>query len=142
MISIRILKICDKFICKPLGLIFKSCIKHGKFPNEWKMVNVVPILKKSDQQILKNYRPVYLLPICGKVFERSIYHSLFEWFIENDLISPNQSSFKPDDSCTNQLISITHEIYQSFDDRFEVTGVFLDICKTFGKFGIMILFIN
>ena len=133
MISIRMLKICDKSICKPLELIFQSCIKHGKFPNEWKMANVVPVHKKSDKQILKNYRPVSLLPICGKVFERLIYNSLFEYFIENDLISPNQSGFKPGDSCTNQLISITHEIYQSFDDGFEVRGVFLDISKAFDK---------
>ena len=62
------------------------------------MANVVPVHKKSDNQILKNYRPVSLLPICGKVFERLIYNSLFEYFIENDLISPNQSDFKPGDS--------------------------------------------
>ena len=133
MISIRMLKICDKSICKPLELIFQSCIKHGKFPNEWKMANVVPVHKKSDKQILENYRPVSLLPICGKVFERLIYNSLFEYFIQNDLISPYQSGFKPGDSCTNQLISITHEIYQSFDDGFEVRGVFLDISKAFDK---------
>ena len=133
IISIRMLKICDKSIYQPLELIFKSCINHEKFPNEWKMANVVPVHKKSDKQILKNYRPISLLPICGKVFERLIYNSLFEYFIENDLISPNQSGFKPGDSCTNQLISITHEIYQSFDDGFEVRGVFLDISKAFDK---------
>ena len=127
------LKICDKSICKPLELIFQSFIKHGKLPNEWKMANVVPVHKKSDKQILENYRPVSLLPICGKVFERLIYNSLFEYFIQNDLISPYQSGFKPGDSCTNQLISITHEIYQSFDDGFEVRGVFLDISKAFDK---------
>ena len=98
------------------------------------MANVVPVHKKSDKQILKNYRPVSLLPICGKVFERLIYNSLFEYFIQSDLISPNQSGFKPGDSCTNQLISITHEIYQSFDDEFEVRGIFLDISKAFDKF--------
>ena len=97
------------------------------------MANMVSLHKKSDKQILKNYRSVSLLPICGKVFERLIYNSLFEYFIENDLISPNQSGFKPGDSCTNQLISITHEIYQSFDDGFEVRGVFLDISKAFDK---------
>ena len=91
------------------------------------MAKVVPVHKKSDKKILKNYQPVSLLPICGKVFERLIYNSLFEYFIENDLISPNQSGFKPGDSCTNQLISITHKIYQSFDDGFEVRGVFLNI---------------
>ena len=97
------------------------------------MANVVPAHNKSDKQILKNYRPVSLLSICGKVFERLINNSLFEYFIENNLISPNQSGFKPGDSCTNQLISIMHEIYQSFDDGFEVRGVFLDISKAFDK---------
>ena len=133
MISIRMLKICDKSICKPLELIFQSCIKHGKFPNEWKMANVVPVHKKSDKQILENYRPVSLLPICGKVFERLIDNSLFEYFIQNDLISPYQSGFKPGNSCTNQLIFITHEIYQSFDGGFEVRSVVLDISKAFDK---------
>ena len=91
------------------------------------MAKVVPVHKKSDKKILKNYQPVSLLPICGKVFERLIYNNLFEYFIENNLISPNQSGFKPGDSCINQLISITHKIYQSFDDGFEVRGVFLNI---------------
>ena len=49
------------------------------------------------------------------------------------MISQNQSGFKPGDSCINQLISITHEIYQSFEDRLEVRGVFLDISKAFHK---------
>ena len=49
-----------------------------------------------------------------------MYNSLFEYFIEKDLISQNQSGFKPGDSYINQLTSITHEIYQSFDDGLEV----------------------
>ena len=89
--------------------------------------------KKGDKQIFKKYRPVSLLPICGKIFKRLIYNNLFEYFIKNDVISQNQSDFKPGDSCINQLISVTHEIYQSFDDGFEVTGVFLEISKAFDK---------
>ena len=58
---------------------------------------------------------------------------MFKLFIENELISPNQSGFKPGDSCTNQLLAITHEIYKSFDEGFEVRGVFLDISKAFDK---------
>ena len=73
-----------------------------------KKANVVPVHKKGDKQVLKTYRPVSLLSICGKIFERLIYNNLFEYFIENDLISQNQSGFKPGDSCINELISITH----------------------------------
>ena len=98
-----------------------------------KKTNIVPVHKKRDKQILKNYRTVVsLLPTCGKSFlERLIYNNLFEYFIDNDLISQNQSGFKQGNSCLNQLISITHEIYQSFDEELEVRGVFLDISKAF-----------
>ena len=85
-------------------------------------------------QILKNYRPISLLPIAGKNFERLLYGRMFEFFIANNLISKNQSGFRPGDSCINQLLSITHEIYQSFDDNLEVRAVFLDISKAFDKF--------
>ena len=106
---------------------------HMKFPSEWKKANVVPVHKKGNKQTLENYRPVSLLPICSKIFERLIYNSLFEFFIANELISSNQFGFKPGDSCINQLLSITHEIYKSFDDGYEVRGVFLDISKVFDK---------
>ena len=54
------------------------------------------------------------------------------WFF-NDLISSNQSLFKQENSCINQLLSITHDIYQSLNQGYEVRGVFLDISKTFDK---------
>ena len=127
------LKICGNSIYKPLQLIFRSCIENGKFPSEWKKASVVPVHKKGNKQTLENYRPVSLLPICGKIFGRLIYNSLFEFFIANELISSNQSGFKPGDSCINQLLSITHEIYKSFDDGYDVRGVFLDISKAFDK---------
>ena len=62
-----------------------------------------------------------------------MYNNLYEFFIKNDLISSNQSGFKQDGSCIYQLLSITHEIYQSFDNGFEVRGIFLDISKSFDK---------
>ena len=97
------------------------------------MANVVPVHKKGDKQSLKNYRPISLLPICGKILERLLYNSMFNFFMENDLISQNQSGFKTGDSCVNQLLSITHDIYKAFDDGYEVRAVFLDISKAFDK---------
>ena len=52
---------------------------------------------------------------------------MFELFIQNNLIAPNQSGFKTSDLCINQLISITHDKDKSFDDGYEVRDVFLDI---------------
>ena len=53
MISIRMLKLCDKSICKPLSIIFKSCLTQGIFPSEWKKANVVPIHKKTTSSVLQ-----------------------------------------------------------------------------------------
>ena len=110
MMSIRMLKICGDSIYKPLHLIFRASLDQGTFPLRWKKANVVPIYKKYDKQSMKNYRPVSLLPICGKIFERLLYNEMFSFFIENGLISQNQSGIKPGDSCINQLLSMIHEI--------------------------------
>ena len=79
-ISIRMLKICGDSICRPLNIIFKTCLRTGKFPLEWKKANIVPIHKKGDKQAVKNYRPVSLLPICGKIFERLLYNEMLNFF--------------------------------------------------------------
>ena len=114
------LKICEPSIRKPLEIILKSCLENGIFPLEWKKANIVPIQKENDKQSLANYRPISLLPICGKIFERLLYNKMFNFFITNHLISTNQSGFKPGDSCINQLLSITHGIHASLDEGYEV----------------------
>ena len=68
--------------------------------------------KKNNKLELKNYRPISLLPVSSKIFER--YDSMFKFFAENDLISLNQCGFKPGDSCVNQLLSIRHNNLQIF----------------------------
>ena len=133
MLSIRMLKLCGESIYKPFNLIFKSCLKTGQFPSEWKKVNVAPVFKKGDKQLVNNYRPISLFPITDKIFEKLLYNQIFEFFIRNDLISPNQSGFKPGDSCINQLLVIIHEIYKFFDACLDVRAVFLDISKAFDK---------
>ena len=54
-------------------------------------------------------------------------YDMFEFFTTNNLTSYKQSGLKPGDSYINQLPLITHEIYKSFDDSFDVRGVFLHI---------------
>ena len=133
MISIRMLKLCCEAICRPLNIIFRMCLNTGQFGPEWKKGNVAPIQKKDGKQNVKNYRPVLLLPICGKIFERLIYNVMYDFLTENDLLSPNHSGFRSGDSCINQLLSINHEILNAFDKGLEVRGIFLDISKAFYK---------
>ena len=85
--------------------------------------------------MLKNCRPVSLLPICGKIFEKLLFNALYSFFEGHKLLNPCQPGFKKNDSCINQLVSITHEIYSAFDcnPSLGVRGVFLDLSKAFDK---------
>ena len=120
-------------MCRPLELIFNDCLANGIFPSDWKKGNIVPVHKKNYKQRLNNYQPISLLPICRRFFERLIFNKIFGFFIEDDLISQHQSGFKLGGFCINQLLSITHEIYRSFDEGFDVCSVFLDISKAFDE---------
>ena len=132
MVSIRMLKICGKFICRPLELISNECISNSVFPSEWKK-GEPSAYSQEKWQCLENYRPVSLLPICGKILERLIFNEMLPFLIKNGVISQNHSGVKPGDSCVNQLLSITQEIYKSCDYGFDVRNVFLDISKAFDK---------
>ena len=127
------LKICGDSICVPLEMIFKQALLTGVFPSERKKGNSVPIHKKGERQNIKHYRPVSLLPICDKIFERLIFSEMFIYLSANKLISENQSGFQPSDSCINQLLSITHEIFTSYDNGLELKGVPLDLYKASNK---------
>ena len=134
-ISIKMIKLCDKSIVDPLFLILKNCVSKGIFPDCWKKANLVPIHKKNQKNLLNNYRPISLLPIFGKIFEKLIFKSLYSFLIQNKLISHKQSGFIKGDSTINQLLSIIDMINSSFDCDVpkEVRSVFLDISKAFDK---------
>ena len=85
--------------------------------------------------LVKNYRPISLLPIFGKMFERVMYNSLFNYSQSNRLFTPSKSGFLPGDSRIAQLLSIIHEIHTAFDENptVYVRGVFLDLSKAFDK---------
>ena len=92
-ISIRMLKLFQNSILKPLKFIFENCLRTR------------------------------------------LFNSLFNYFIENNLLLPYQSGCIPGHSFFQQLVSITHEIYNAFNcnPSLEVRGVFLDISKAFDK---------
>ena len=67
-------------VIEPLFKIFKNCLKCGYFQMNTKKGNIVPIFKKDDKKDIINYRPVSLLPICSKIFERIIYDNMLKYF--------------------------------------------------------------
>ena len=128
------LLLCDDSVTLPLKIIFRNILLTSIYPDIWKLANVTPIFKKGDKQSINNYRPISL-PICGKIFEKIIFNILYSYLNVNNLITKNQSGFRPGDSTTNQLLYLINEIHQAFENpkSLEVCAVFLDISKAFDK---------
>ena len=134
-LSIKMIKLCIKSIAYPVRLISEDSLIGGEFPECCKRANVVYAHKKESQNLVKNYRPISLLPIFGKNFERVVFKDLFNYYHKNLLFTKCQSAFLPGDSCVSQLLSIVNDISSSFDchPTQDVRGVFLDISKAFNK---------
>ena len=135
IITAQMIKLCYSEVCEPLQVIFQNILNTGIFPDQWKEANVTPVHKKKDKQTVSNYRPISLLPLFSKVFEKIVFNNLYQFLKENSLITKNQSGFTPGDSGTNQLISLVHDIHKAFDDKscFEVRSIYLDMSKAFDK---------
>ena len=132
-ISIRMIQLCGDSITLPLTLIIKFSLMSGTFPDTWKMANIIPVHKKEEKNIVKNYRPISLLPIFAKFFEKLLFNFLFAHFHDNNLFTKCQCGFMPDDSCISQLLSIVHQLQSSFDCNppVDTRALFLDIPKAF-----------
>ena len=91
-----------------LELHFKSMLQEFTFLKDWKKSNVVQVHKKEGKNLITNYRPISLLPIFSKIFDRLLFNSLFNYFIQNKLFTECQSFLIPGDSCIVQLLSITN----------------------------------
>ena len=129
------IKIRDKSPLKPLIILFENSTESSCSLIFEKKSNIIPVHKKNEKQLVKNYRPISLLPIFGKISEKIIFNRIYDFLSKEQLLNPNQSGFRPSDSCINKLIAIIHEIFEAFDCNppLEIRSVFLDLSKAFDK---------
>ena len=125
----------DKNMCQILIILFQNSIKSSHYPDIWKKSNITLVLKKNDKQLIQNHRPIYLLPIFGKILEKVVFSMIYNFLLNERLLNPNQSGFRPSYSCINELLEFTHDIFKSFgcNPPLKVRSVFLYISKAFDK---------
>ncbi len=132
-ISAKLLKRTARSISNPLSNIFNQSLSKGTYPDVWKKANVPPVFKQNDKQNKNNYRPISLLPMIGKVMERVVFKHFYHFCIEHNLLTWRNSGYKPLDSSINQLIFITHTIYESLEQGRDVCFVSLDASAAFDR---------
>lgn len=130
-ISQWLLKQCYFHIIEPLTFIINGSFTEGVFPELCKEAKVIPVYKKGSTSNMGNYRPISLLPIIGKIFEKLYYNRLIYFLDENNIISSNQYGFRKG-RCTSDAINKFMEfIVKSLDNQMKTMSAFLDLSKAF-----------
>ena len=106
-LSAKILKLTSFGIVGSLTKLFNFCLNHCEIPTEWKSANVSPVFKKGKAEDVSNYRPISVLPVIAKLFEKIIYSQIYSYLTDQNLFHSSQSGFRPSHS-TSDALQVTH----------------------------------
>ena len=90
----KLLKIAADVVAPPLTAIFTASINTGIFPQEWKESRVSPVYKSGARNDPSNYRPISVIPVIAKIFEKIVYEQLYEYLNNYNLLTTCQSGFR------------------------------------------------
>ena len=121
----------DKIPAKVLSLSADVIAPSLKYIDDWKRARVIPIYKSEDRRKCENYRPISILPIVSKVFQKEVFGQLYRYLSNNALLSRFQSGFRPKHSTLSALIQICDNLLKNMDDGKLNCLVFLNVRKAF-----------
>ena len=130
-ISVLILKKCASLLSWHLANFMNAFMESGTFPGILKIAKVTPIFKKGDPQIFDNYRPISILPIFGKIFEKLIYSRLYDFFVSQNVIYDKQFGFRKNHSTAHAVNYSINNIIKNLEKKNHVIGIFIDLSKAF-----------
>ena len=130
-ISPDLVKLNNPAISQALSVLFNLSIHEGCFPSLLKAAKIIPIHKGDSVLLPGNYRPISLLPIFSKIFERLIYNRVIDFITENKILSELQFGFQKNKSTEQAVTSIISAIDQVKNEKKSSYCIFLDFAKAF-----------
>jgi hypothetical protein len=124
-------------IYKPLHIIFNRCLGEGVCPKIWKSARVTPVHKGGSKTDVANYRPISILCVLAKLFERLIHGVLYAHIHKN--ILPQQHGFVSKRSTTTNLMVYATDLFNNLDDNKQTDAVYTDFRKAFDRVDHLIL---
>ena len=125
------LKISSEILVKPLTNICNLSLTQGIFPSQLKIANVIPLYKSDDPMLFNNYRPVSVLCVLSKVFEKIMYNRVSTFLEIFKILHENQYGFRKKSSTHLALLSFVDKVIQAIEKGEYAVGVFLDFSKAF-----------
>ena len=117
-----------------LAELFNKCLKESCFPDCWKVLSVVPVFKNvGERSTAKNYRPVSLLSVISKVFEKLANNRIVDHLEKCGLFSDFQYGFRSSRSTAGLLTVVSDRITRAFNRSGATRAVALDISKGFDR---------
>ena len=127
----KLRKVIEPVTLKSLTLLVNQVLYSGVFPDKLKIANIIPIFKKDDPSLFKNYRPISLLPTISKVLEKQLFIQLYSYFNEKNFLNDNQCGFRGKYSAEYAAIELIDRIVTKMDKNDIPINVFLDLSKAF-----------
>lgn len=122
----------SKYILSPiLANIINLTIECGTYPSKLKKAKIVPIFKSGDQSDPDNYRPISLLSVFNRIFEKIVYTRLISFIDKQNILFPAQYGFRKHHSTQLAIIDIVDKIHKNMDNKEYTCGVFIDLKKAF-----------
>ena len=126
-----VLKNCADALAFPLYHIFVKSFNTGALPSQWKQANVTPLYKKGSRLDPSNYRPISLTSICCKIMEGIVRDHIYNFLLENSLISEKQHGFVKYKACVTNLLEFQDFITGSVAQKDCVDVFYADFAKAF-----------
>lgn len=130
-ICARMLQYCSPVICPYITHIINCCLLSGYFPDIWKSSVIRPLPKINNPSTFNELRPISILPALSKVLEKFLNIQMFDYVINNNIVSDKQSGFRKGYSTTSLLLNVTDHIIRSLDIGLATALVLLDFSKAF-----------
>ena len=130
-ISSYFMKLALPYIENSLSFLFNTSIQTSQFPDSWKVARVTPIFKEGDKTVKSNYRPISVLPVISKLFEKLVFDQLYQHMKGNGLFTADQSGFLRLHSTLTCLLKMNDDWYNGLDLGKLVGLVFIDLKKAF-----------
>jgi Reverse transcriptase (RNA-dependent DNA polymerase) len=129
--SNKLLKYCSVELSVPLTVLLNEILSTGIFPDRLKVAKVIPLFKAGCVKSVDNYRPISLVPVIGKLFEKVIHAQINAYLQEHSLIAKQQFGFQKNVSTTMALMSLHNYILEAMNNKNMVTVLFVDLSKAF-----------